>query len=71
MDPHQARTRPSEPLPAHTPDEGKTNHYKVARSPKGVKVAVPIDIVLSLLRPGELEKLQKYVDSYLGKHLQP
>ena len=71
MDPHQARTRPSEPSSAHTPGDGETNPYKVARSPKRVKVAMPIDIVVSLLRPGELEKLRKYVASYLGKHLQP
>ena len=71
MDLHEARTGSSEPSSADTPDDGETNPFRAARSPKGVKVAVPIDIVLSLLRPGELEKLQKYVASYIGKHLQP
>jgi predicted site-specific integrase-resolvase len=32
---------------------------------------VPIDIVMSLLKPDELEKLQKYVVAYLAKHEQP
>jgi hypothetical protein len=71
MDPHQARTRLSEPPSAHTPGDGKSNPYEVARPPKRAKVAMPMDIVISLLRPDELEKLQKYVASYVGKHLQP
>jgi hypothetical protein len=71
MDPLQARTRLSEPSIAHAPDDGKSNSYEVARPPKRVKVAMPMDIVISLLRPDELEKLQKYVASYVGKHLQP
>jgi len=71
MDPLQARTRLSEPSSAHTPDDGKSNSYEVARPSKRVKVAMPMDIVISLLRPDELEKLQKYVASYIGKHLQP
>jgi hypothetical protein len=29
---------------------------------------LPLDIVLSLLKPDELEKLQKYITSYLAKH---
>jgi hypothetical protein len=27
---------------------------------------VPLDILLSLLRPGELEMLRRYITSYLG-----
>jgi hypothetical protein len=27
-----------------------------------------LDIILSLLKPDELEKLQKYITSYLAKH---
>jgi hypothetical protein len=34
---------------------------------KGDKIEVPLEIALSLLRPHELEKLQKYVASYLAK----
>jgi hypothetical protein len=41
---------------------------KVAISPEGAKIEVPLDIVMSLLRPDELEKLQKYIASYLAKH---
>ena len=33
---------------------------------KRTYIAVPLDIVLSLLRPDELAKLQKYIASYLG-----
>ncbi len=40
---------------------------KAARLPDGTKIEVPLDIVISLLRPDELEKLQKYIASYLGK----
>jgi hypothetical protein len=43
---------------------------KVASSPEGTKLEVPLDIVMSLLRPDELEKLQKYIASYLAKHSQ-
>lgn len=35
------------------------------------KVEMPLDIVMSLLRPDELEKLQRYIASYLGQHWQP
>ncbi len=43
---------------------------KVASSPEGTKIEVPLDIVMSLLRPDELGKLQKYIASYLAKHSQ-
>ena len=38
--------------------------------PEGTKIEVPLDIAMSLLRPDELEKLQKYIASYLAKHRQ-
>jgi hypothetical protein len=28
---------------------------------------VPVDIIMSLLRPGELEKLRRYITAYIGK----
>ena len=40
---------------------------EVARSPEGTKIEVPLDIVMSLLRPDELEKLKNYITSYLMK----
>jgi hypothetical protein len=46
----------------------KTGLDKAAGLPEGAKIAVPLDIVMSLLRPDELEKLQKYIASYLAKH---
>lgn len=38
--------------------------------PKDVplKMDVPLDIALSMLRPEELEKLRNYVTAYLAKH---
>jgi hypothetical protein len=56
---------------AHAPGDGKTDLDKAARLPGSIKIELPFDIVLSLLRPDELEKLQKYVTSYLEAHLQP
>ena len=47
---------------------GKTGLDKAASLPEGAKIEVPLDIVMSLLRPDELEKLQKYIASYLAKH---
>src|SRR5579883_2262185 len=41
---------------------------KVADMPGGAKIEVPLDIVMSLLRPDELEKLQKYITAYLSRH---
>ena len=41
---------------------------KVVSSPAGTKIEVPLDIVMSLLRPDELEKLKNYITSYLAKH---
>ena len=35
--------------------------------PKGTKIEVPLDIVMSLLRPDELEKLKNYIASYFTK----
>jgi hypothetical protein len=56
---------------AHAPGDRKTGFDTSAQSPKSIKIEMPLDIVLSLLRPDELEKLQKYVASYLETHLQP
>jgi len=58
---------PSEPSSATTGDE-KTGPDKAARTPKRTKIKVPLDILISLLRPDELAKLQRYVASYLEKH---
>ncbi len=41
--------------------------YGKASSPEGTKIEVPLDIVMSLLRPDELEKLKNYITSYLAK----
>ena len=40
---------------------------RAASSPEGTKIAVPLDIVISLLRPDELEKLKNYITSYFTK----
>jgi hypothetical protein len=40
---------------------------RAARSPERTKIEVPLDIVMSLLRPEELEKLKNYITSYLTK----
>jgi hypothetical protein len=40
---------------------------RAARSPERTKIEVPLDIVMSLLRPEELEKLKNYITSYLMK----
>jgi len=53
---------------AHAPGDGKTDLDKAARLPERTKIEMPLDIVLSLLRPYELAKLQKYVASYLDTH---
>lgn len=53
---------------AQAPGEGKTDLDKKARTPK---IKVPLDILMSLLRPDELAKLRKYVASYLEKQWQP
>jgi len=57
----------SEPSSAPAPGHEKTVIGKTARPLKRTKIVVPLDIVVSLLRPGELEKLQRYVAYYLGK----
>ncbi len=59
---------PSEPSSAADPSNGKTGLDKPTCSPKRTKIDMPLDIVVSLLRPDELAKLQKYIASYLGKH---
>src|SRR5207244_1382214 len=46
----------------------KPGHNKVTKLPERAKIEVPIDIALSLLKPEELEKLQKYLAFYLAKH---
>ncbi len=46
----------------------KASLDKMAGLPPGAKIEVPLDIALSLLRPDELEKLQKYITSYLAKY---
>jgi len=46
----------------------KTGLDKMAGLLEGAKIAVPLDIVMSLLRPDELEKLRNYITSYLAKH---
>ncbi|GHO66539.1 hypothetical protein KSC_054310 [Ktedonobacter sp. SOSP1-52] len=46
----------------------KTGLDKALNLQKGAKIEVPLDIAMSLLRPDELEKLQKYIASYLRKH---
>lgn len=46
----------------------KTGIDKVVSLPGGAKIEVPLDIVMSLLRPDELEKLQKYIIAYLVRH---
>ncbi len=40
---------------------------RAARSPERTKIEAPLDIVMSLLRPEELEKLKNYITSYLMK----
>lgn len=40
---------------------------RAACSPERTKIEVPLDIVMSLLRPDELEKLKNYITSYLTK----
>ncbi len=45
----------------------KTGIDKTADVPEGAKIAVPLDIVMSLLRPDELEKLRNYITAYLAK----
>ena len=43
---------------------------KEAKMAVGKKIEIPLDIVMSLLKPDELEKLQKYITSYLAMHPQ-
>jgi hypothetical protein len=69
VQPSEVYSTPSESS-AHAPSDGKTGLDKVVRLPERTKIEMPLDIVMSLLRPYELEKLQKYIVSYLGKHWQ-
>ena len=39
-----------------------------ATLPDDIGTGLPLDIVLSLLRPDELEKVRNYVIAYLEKH---
>jgi uncharacterized protein YqgV (UPF0045/DUF77 family) len=36
--------------------------------PHGTTIELPVDVIISLLRPDELEKLRNYVTMYLAKH---
>jgi hypothetical protein len=40
---------------------------RAARPHERTNIEVPLDIVMSLLRPEELEKLKNYITSYLMK----
>lgn len=44
---------------------------KATHSPDGGRIELPLDVVMSLLKPDELEKLQKYIAAYLAQHPQP
>jgi hypothetical protein len=46
----------------------KTGLDRAASLPGGAKIEVPLDIVMSLLRPDELEKLRNYITAYLAQH---
>ena len=54
-------------LPILLTMDGKAGLDKAARLPEGTKIEVPLDIVMSLLRPDELEKLKNYITSYFRK----
>ena len=69
MQPSEVYSTPPESS-AHAPGDGETGLDKAAHLPERTKIEIPLDIVMSLLRQDELEKLQKYVVSYIGKHLQ-
>jgi hypothetical protein len=58
----------SERSSAATPINRKAGLDKPIYSPERTKIEMPLDIVVSLLRPDELAKLQKYVASYLERH---
>lgn len=45
----------------------KSGIDRLISSPEGTP-GMPLDIAISLLKPDELEKLKKYVASYLEKH---
>jgi hypothetical protein len=40
---------------------------KMAGLPQGAKIKIPLDTVMSLLKPDELEKLRNYITVYLAK----
>jgi hypothetical protein len=46
----------------------KNGFDKMTSLPEGAKIAMPLDIVMSLLRPDEVEKLRNYITVYLTKH---
>lgn len=62
----EVRPVSSEPPSTHT--DRKAVLDKPTRSPESIKIEIPLDIVVSLLRPDELAKLRKYIESYLGRH---
>jgi len=57
--------------PSRISGDEKAIRDKTAHSPERTKVKVPLDILISLLRPDELVKLQKYIAAYLEKQWQP
>jgi hypothetical protein len=42
---------------------------KKARRREGAKIEVPVDLLISLLRPDELEQLRKYAIAYSKKYM--
>ncbi len=46
----------------------KSGLNKKAAGPHGTTIELPVDVVISLLRPDELEKLRNYVSMYLAKY---
>jgi hypothetical protein len=42
---------------------------KEARIREGANIEVPVDLLISLLRPDELEKLRKYAIAYSKKYM--
>ena len=46
----------------------ENNIERPAVLPEDMHAGIPMDIALSLLRPGEMEKLERYVASYMAKH---
>ena len=68
MQPTEVYPTSSEPSSAHISARRKAVHNKSTRVLGRTRIEVPLDILISLLRPDELEKLQKYIASYLERH---